>query len=239
MMEAVRNGAWAKIGGWVNPYVTNGLIAMWDGEWNARGGVHDPNATVWKDLIGDLNSNLLGNSLFAYNYCEIRGKSGMTYVDISEFTLPPPPNSIEIIFGFSESKLSYNRILSNGNFRLYPRSDIGFAGDGSYVPCLNAFGVDTYNYGSLFKKDLVPDYTPFSISISIDTECDWKINGYDYAQTPIAVKIPYSGFVLGSDPDGKRGQDCRIYCLRFYDRKISTQDAAANYAIDKARFNLP
>ena len=32
MMEAVRNGAWAKAGGWVNPYVTNGLVAMWDGE---------------------------------------------------------------------------------------------------------------------------------------------------------------------------------------------------------------
>ena len=38
--------------GWVNPYVTDGLIAMWDGEWNAGGGVHDPEATVWKDLSG-------------------------------------------------------------------------------------------------------------------------------------------------------------------------------------------
>ena len=35
---------------WVNPYVTDGLVAMWDGEWNAGGGVHDPNAMVWKNL---------------------------------------------------------------------------------------------------------------------------------------------------------------------------------------------
>ena len=24
---------------WTNPYVTDGLVAMWDGEWNAGGGV--------------------------------------------------------------------------------------------------------------------------------------------------------------------------------------------------------
>ena len=26
-------------GGWKNPYVTDGLVAMWDGEWNVGGGV--------------------------------------------------------------------------------------------------------------------------------------------------------------------------------------------------------
>jgi len=36
---------------WHNPYVTDGLVAMWDGEWNAGPGVHDANATTWKELI--------------------------------------------------------------------------------------------------------------------------------------------------------------------------------------------
>ena len=53
MMIGARTAAWAKSGGWVNPYVPDGLVAMWDGEWNAGGGVHDPNATVWKDLSGN------------------------------------------------------------------------------------------------------------------------------------------------------------------------------------------
>ena len=52
MMEAVRNGAWAKSGYTAKDYVQDGLIAMWDGIENAGWGVHDPNATVWKDLIG-------------------------------------------------------------------------------------------------------------------------------------------------------------------------------------------
>jgi hypothetical protein len=34
-------------------YVQDGLVAMWDGEWNAGRGTHDPNATVWKDLVNN------------------------------------------------------------------------------------------------------------------------------------------------------------------------------------------
>ena len=36
-------------------YVQDGLIAMWDGIENAGWGVHDPNATTWKDLTGNGN----------------------------------------------------------------------------------------------------------------------------------------------------------------------------------------
>ena len=53
-------------------YVQRGLIAQWDGIDNAGTGVHDPNATVWKDLKGNLDMTLTskgrwmprGNSLF-------------------------------------------------------------------------------------------------------------------------------------------------------------------------------
>lgn len=37
----------------INPYITDGLIAMWDAEWNAGIGVHDPTAIIWKDLSGN------------------------------------------------------------------------------------------------------------------------------------------------------------------------------------------
>lgn len=36
-----------------NPYITDGLIAMWDGEWNKAIGVHDDSATTWNDLTGN------------------------------------------------------------------------------------------------------------------------------------------------------------------------------------------
>lgn len=30
-----------------------------------------------------------------------------------------------------------------------------------------------------------------------------------------------------------------IYCVRYYDRALTESEIAANYAVDKARFNLP
>ena len=56
MMLGARTGAWSKSGGGVpttRDYVQDGLIAMWDGIENAGLGVHDPSATVWKDLSGN------------------------------------------------------------------------------------------------------------------------------------------------------------------------------------------
>ena len=34
-----------------NPYITDGLVAMFDGEWNAGFGKHNLSATSWKDLV--------------------------------------------------------------------------------------------------------------------------------------------------------------------------------------------
>ena len=34
----------------VNPYVTHGLIAFWDGIWNVGYGKHDTTAAAWHDL---------------------------------------------------------------------------------------------------------------------------------------------------------------------------------------------
>lgn len=40
---------------WVNPYITDGLVAMWDGIWNAGWGVHSAFPDKWVDLTGNGN----------------------------------------------------------------------------------------------------------------------------------------------------------------------------------------
>jgi hypothetical protein len=39
----------------------------------------------------------------------------------------------------------------------------------------------------------------------------------------------------GNSPNANQ----RIYCTRIYSRALTSAEIAANYAIDKARFNLP
>ena len=56
-------------------YVQSGLIAQWDGIDNQGTGTHDPTATTWKDLVGNLDMTLTakgswtseGNALFVNN----------------------------------------------------------------------------------------------------------------------------------------------------------------------------
>lgn len=50
-----------------NPYVTNGLIAMWDGEWNVGLGIHDSSSPTWVDLIGDKDVTLTAHGSFSDN----------------------------------------------------------------------------------------------------------------------------------------------------------------------------
>ena len=52
-------------------YEQNGLIAQWDGIDNQGTGTHDPTATTWKDLVGNLDMTLTakgswngGNALY-------------------------------------------------------------------------------------------------------------------------------------------------------------------------------
>ena len=38
MILAARNAYWVWENPWKNPYITDGLISMWDGQWNVGGG---------------------------------------------------------------------------------------------------------------------------------------------------------------------------------------------------------
>ena len=36
------------------PYISNGLVAMWDGEWNVSVGVHDQNAQYPNEIVSNV-----------------------------------------------------------------------------------------------------------------------------------------------------------------------------------------
>ena len=47
---------------WQNPYITDGLVAMWDGQWNAGPGRHDGNSTKWINLVTNEATAITGVS---------------------------------------------------------------------------------------------------------------------------------------------------------------------------------
>ena len=219
-------------GGWVNPYVTDGLVAMWDGEWNAGGGVHDANATVWKDLVGTNDLRLYGNCAFADNRLILsRSDSDAAYVKADDATVVSSANGMTIEYVFRP--VGFHNYSALVQFLPYSQSREGWIySDGRCVPLRWGSGkgvflvsndedvyaaavIDNSNFKMKYYKNAVE--TSSGIVAANKTEnCTMSFFGEN-------------GYFFWGD----------AYAMRLYNRALTAAEIAANYAIDKARFNLP
>ena len=224
---AVRTGAWAKAGGELptaRDYVQDGLIAMWDGIENAGWGVHDPNATVWKDLIGGEtvsspsviftdNSLSLDGSYYMVGSKNYYANNGYSIELVFSAHTSPPSNSAVVVFG------SY----SGGgiNWQNYWQTNIGGAWHSSNWP-------EKIN----------------QVSMTLDKNgrvvyCHENQGYYEMSLSPFSYPYKVGSVGIGKGWNQSKTFDGEINCIRFYDRGLAQDEISANYAIDKARFNLP
>ena len=212
-------------------YVQRGLIAQWDGIDNAGTGVHDPNATVWKDLKGSLDMTLTskgrwmprGNALFVSGL----GAQGTSAV--------PAYKTIEVVY----------RMAQNGGRLLF------VSGLASRIVAFDpAAGIPKKIYfsGSESTK---------RIAWSLDTTAICSAAAV-YSGNSVANTY-FNGAVTANDTnantwgtgDGKVSVGNRnavdtsynwtgeVYAIRLYDEVLTAEELAANYAIDQERFLAP
>lgn len=224
-------GCGAGGGGWVNPYVTDGLVAMWDGEWNAGGGVHDANATVWKDLVGTTDITLSRTTVGDdYIYFPKGSNNGYGTADF-----PTSYGAIEIVLSKS---INYNNsayeccIISIGSV---------YSGLGICAPKDDV--TDTYDAGEA-PYITIQDGELFSVSLNKSGVATTEIakNGVIGS---VGIKTKGSRYSIGSQclnggaSGGLRSSEMYIKSIRIYSRTLTAAEIAANYVVDKARFNLP
>ena len=216
---------------WTNPYVTNDLVAMWDGEWNAGGGVHDAAATTWMNLVtGDTASLPSGFTVGADCISVANANQSLVVSDYSgaDFT-------VEYVFALADSNTGreclFESLAANGGFRYKAASyvqDIWASNSYAWnlVPRTGNIGVrhhiasawtGIYTSGGSVGKDYVDGvyFTGGSL-----TGVSQNLNGF---------RIGRSGYTTYQD----------VCCVRLYSRALTAAEISANYAIDKARFNLP
>ena len=231
-------------GGWVNPYVTDGLVAMWDGEWNAGGGMHDANATVWKDICDNEADvyDLMGGELeFGENYlagdkiiCPYNTTSGRLFLPNQEYT-------VECCF--INSNMSYGRFaFSNGQSG--STYGTGIARD-TWTGSLTTKTALKYTFGNIQTSAgeiAYGDAACFSISHGDVYSC--YQNGLFLCNATAGSlgrdSLQIGNFINQTNPGA--GQICcfsKYYNFRIYSRALTAAEIAANYAVDKARFNLP
>ena len=220
----------AKSGYTAKDYVQDGLIAMWDGIENAGWGVHDDNATVWKNLIQDGNDWLIsdngsweqyglrGNGL---GYCATGATLGR-YMTI-EFLFKPN------IVGNQKCLMMTGKNNYDGMQYFYMAKE-NFSFGRSY--CFGEAKLGKVYHLAYENTTLTENgaYKGFINSVLID---DSKYSSGDYMAAGSGVPAIFGR--IGGD----RNLDGLAMCIRAYNRQLSDSEIAENYAIDKARFNLP
>ena len=230
-------------------YVTDGLIAMWDGEDNQGTGVHVESATNWVDITG--------------GHAALKFETAPTVL----------PNAYDVSQG--GGAISSCADIAQAIYDGHATVEIvaackSYKADGTLFSCVNdsthrIAWVRTHD-GSNSCRGMVAGveycadkaYTPYpNIECPVETveafafvfgdeNCRIFQNGQTsspaatVAKKTTACTPSTAWFSLGqrfsSNQKSTAIADARIYCVRVYDRILSADEIAANHAQDVARF---
>ena len=241
MMLGARTGAWAKRGGGVptaRDYVQDGLIAIWDGIENAEWGVHDQNATVWKDCVnGELMTKILGDGgLVSF---------GNMSVDVSLGYLIPQ-NKIQIINAINTGRCTVECVCKSTNFgKTGSRQSIAnFNSSYNRKLCIYTPENRRVNWTIFWGQD---NYLAIEKSRTekglFSIVCQSGSIGLFYNSQHVGTLLETVGGAkecfFGKSIEGIETSTSMSWnSIRIYNRAITSDEIAANYAIDKARFGI-
>lgn len=235
---------------WRNPYITDGLVAMWDAEWNVGGGMHDANATKWIDLSGN-GCNLTAPAQYSFGsyFCDM--PKGNRFTGLLPSVLSAV--TVEFVGCFTASYTSSTDCdlgIETGNRGLgtFFLSNVANSARDMMIATRssNASSSTTYKIRGPYPANAVSAYvnalTAFSGSAKVSSGKDFDLyvngrarNGNSSSYWNAGVTIPTKAIGVGST--GKT--PIRLCCTRIYSRFFTAAEIAANYAVDRARFNLP
>ena len=240
MMLGARTGAWAKSGGWVNPYITDGLASMFDSVWNVGGGLSDRTSDRWFDVVSpayiefeNFKNHDDAKIEWTDNALEITHMNGVGHGMTPVYGAFYNIGSATIEFVARNNGNNKNRnyifgIWNNGTYAMYTiyvgSAKVVSNGSASEPRCLTnelasfsfvCDGSDTLFYRNGEYKGVESNNTFVERDI---------LDEY----VAIGDRYEFSDFTfLGA-----------ISSIRIYSKPLSAEQIAANYAVDKARFNL-
>ena len=240
------------------PYVTEGLIAMWDGEWNAGLGEHDNTTTTWKDLIGDNDLSYLYTLIAERRYWLNNGfyqwESGSLYWRAIPSTLLVSilkdglPFTVEVV-------AMVNAIPSSANSSLINIADgaqstgmcISYNGTSFMSGCKDSWGgqtgiaiaKSTWDYiGLPFYGGIVMNGAGKNGLIFFKT-LNGEVSASSSAIVQNQLTINLTKMVIGAyawSAISSRNHRGVMYCIRIYNRALSDDELDFNYLVDKERF---
>lgn len=247
MLIASRN-SFAVKPKWKNPYVTDGLLAMWDGEWNAGGGTHSDAITNWYDLTGNSHAFHAPSPVWQNNHAKYIADSNSLFRATAaeagwlrdllatgtysvEFVACPAPNRTDANFfmcwnegsGFSTKGFITNVNRTGLRFKAQASSNYDLSVEGVTSTSVRYMAVSVNGQtGKIFVN---------SSSLNISSVPQFTVGNYGYAFGYRADLYNLNSRLTWID-------GINLYRLSVYSRALSQEEISANYAVDKIRFNL-
>lgn len=223
---------------WQNPYVTKGLVAWWDAEWNIRGGDHAPDLPLadWHSILGRTVSPTIASPTIPDIY------------QLQPRAVVRPARSADVLLQFTVDGLTTH---STFTFDVCQRGAVaslaGFSTNNQFAGYGNAtFRIQTADekwdyYGGTGQYNTNSKDT-YSSAITIDDLC---IRGYSNGklhrisvspmdrgpiERPLLINLLGSKWVMT--------ENSALHSLRIYNRILTPSEVAINHAADRERFGF-
>lgn len=238
-------------GGLENPYITDGLIAHWDGIWNAGIGLHDSNAAVWKDLAGVQGDMPIPQTLSVGD--DSLYTVSRKVIDMKNLVSPALAEAINSgaitveFVGRMFCEDNYNDPIMSvfKNLSCRPLTVIGVsAAAGRWRRCRASLrAIDGTFIGSsstVWEKD----GGRASLSIVWNGESMTQFVNGAYNWTGSAVQHESADATTGmylrllAMPTAQYGSDMEVCRISIYGRALTDDEILHNHEIDKERFGL-
>lgn len=241
MLIGMRNAMLAG-GGWKNPYITDGLVAMYDGIWNNSPDSHSTDK-VCNNIVADMWHGTVGNNVeIGDNYFGFSGERGIANaIKLGDAWFGKPEHmTVEVCFVSTGAGAQSTQCCLGGT----ENSSSGFSFFNSAVYCLGSFsgaGAATKNF---YISSWAATSNPQTLALTVGSSSS-------FVASNATIKAQKSGGTLDWS---QRAYNCfigcdylnpteyhlkgKVYCVRVYDRALTLDALAANNAIDKARFGL-
>lgn len=239
---------------WTNPYVTDGLVAMWDAEWNGGGGLHVDGRVLTNLVTGESVSIPASGYEVGDNYIISNASSCFVLGNLSgKIRFPCTITSV----GCCMSKPT-NASNASGACSVVGIGTLFMWRRPLYDGCCGVVG------GSVYQPDGRIHYygAPSDISTARG-EADGEVFGVVRSRAVVIQEPSDSGLTYYYNGSAKTGVNMMAYTdswssasyevktplatsvkvkwcnISVYSRALTAAEIAANYAIDKERFNLP
>ena len=223
MMLGARTSAWSKSGYTAKDYVQDGLIIMLDDIENSGFGTNDANATVWVDLSGngnDVDVDLTQAS-WEDGFLKVTGTTCTRDEEITNIA------TLEVLF---RDTLTSMHPDNKGSF---------FVLGEMKGPC--CLWYDHIVGGSKMGLTNISSNIAKPKNILASRSYTYNPRSYYVNGEPMPLYFPPNTLAdaVGCKATAVGGKPIEIYHVRAYSRALTAEEIAKNYAIDKARFNLP